>query len=444
MGLDEVRKTFSGTIITPEDAGYDEASTVMIRKGSPAVVFACASPEDVAAALSYAREAKLVVSVRSGGHSNAGLSTNDGGVIIDVSNMHAVEVLDEQAGLVRIGAGAKWVDAAKALSEHGLAITSGDTRSVGVGGLTLGGGIGWMVRKYGLTIDSMHSAEIVTADGEILTVSAESHPDLFWAVRGGGGNFGVVTAFEFTAHHVSDVFFGKIMYALSDAEAQLKAWRDYVRTCSDDLTTAAFITPAMGPEAPSMFIVVACWAGDKATADEVLAPLRKLPGTMVGDTIAQMPYYEVLEGAMVPPNMRIEVNNAFFDELTDEVIGKIAAANRDHGSMFQIRHLGGAMNRVAADATAFGHRDSEVMVLAPVILPASTDEPTIQAALAPWYDIAKDSKGAYVNFFSRNEDRTVEAAYLPETRQRLAKIKATYDPQNIFDQNLNIKPTNKE
>jgi len=440
MTLDEVKKTFSGNIITSADPDYDQARTVLVRKGTPAVVFECATSQDVVLALQYAKAAKLLVSVRSGGHSNTGLSTNDGGIIIDVSLMNAVEVLDTHAGRVRIGAGARWVDAAKALHEHGLAISSGDTRSVGVGGLTLGGGIGWMVRKYGLTIDSLQSVEMVTADGQILTVSAQSHPDLFWAVRGGGGNFGVATSFEYTAHPIDTVFYGNIVYPLTDAKAQLMAWRNYMRTASDDLTASAFLTPATGPEAPAMFIVMVCWAGKEADVEAALAPLRKLPGTPIADTVKQESYYKVLEEAAMPPNMRVEVNNGFFHELTDEVISKIAAAKLDHNMMFQIRYLGGAMNRVAADATAFGHRNSEVMVLSPLILPGDSDEKAIQDALAPWYDIAKDSKGAYVNFFSRNEDRTVQAAYLPDTLKRLKHVKAQYDPDNVFSQNLNIKP----
>jgi len=440
MTLDEVKKTFSGTIVTPNDPDYDQASTILVRKGSPAVVFKCVGPADITLALSYAEAAQLVVSVRSGGHSNAGLSTNDGGVIIDLSLMNTVELLDKQTGRVRIGAGAKWVDAAVELHKHGLAISSGDTRSVGVGGLTLGGGIGWMVRKYGLTIDSLLSVNMVMADGKILEVDAESHPDLFWAVRGGGGNFGVATSFEYTAHKIRDVLFGTIMYPLVDAEAQLKAWRDSMRAASDDLTTSALLAPAMGPGATSMFIVTVCWAGSEADADAALAPLRKLPGTAVADTIAKKPYYEVLEEIAMPPNTHVEVNSGFFKTLTDEVISKATAATCDYNRMFQMRYLGGAMNRVAADATAFGHRDSEVMILAPLILPGDSDEKTIQTALESWYDIAKDSKGAYVNFCSRNEERTVQAAYLPDTLKRLEHIKAKYDPQNVFSQNLNIKP----
>jgi len=438
--LNEIKKAFSGTVITPKDPGYDQASAVLVRKGTPAVIFMCATPQDVTRALSYAEAEKLLVSVRSGGHSNAGLSTNDGGVIIDVSLINGVDVLDEKAGIVRIGAGAHWVDVAKALHTHGLAISSGDTRSVGVGGLILGGGIGWMVRKYGLTIDSLRSAEVVTADGKVLTASADSHPDLFWAVRGGGGNFGVVTSFECTAHHISEVSFGNIVYPLVDAEAQLKAWRDYMRIASKDLTTSTFLTPAMGPDVPSMFVIIACWAGRPEDADAALEPLRKLFGIPVSDTIKQEPYYEILEEATLPPNMHVEVNNGFFSSLTDAVISKIAAAKRDHNRMFQIRYLRGAMNSVTADATAFGNRDSEVMVLAPLIVPADTEEAAIQEALGPWYDLAKDSKGGYVNFFSRNEDRTVHAAYPSKTLARLEQVKARYDPHNVFSQNLNIKP----
>lgn len=424
----------------PGDAGYEQASSVLVRKGSPAIIAMASSPADVALAIAYAREQSLVISVRSGGHSNAGFGTNDGGMIIDVSQMNEVEVVDKATGRVRIGAGAKWGDVAKALDSEGLAISSGDTASVGVSGLTLGAGIGWMVRKHGLAIDSLQSVELVTANGEVITASDSSHPDLFWAVRGGGGNFGVATAFEFTAHPVGQVYFGAIMFAPADIAAWLRGWRDVMRAAPDELTTMAMTIPAksMG-ENPSMNMVLCCWDGDdEDAAKAALAPIRAL-APVVSDAVAKKHYYEVLEEAHMPPGVHVEVNNAFFRDMSNEVVQKIAAACQD-GHIFQLRSIGGAMNRIAADATAFAHRDSEVLAVAPQFFPLDASEEAIQQGLAAWRGIAATSNGAYINFFSRSTEQEVTAAYPPATYKKLVEVKKTYDPQNLFNQNINILP----
>jgi FAD/FMN-containing dehydrogenase len=438
--LTKVRRTFSGDIILPENAAYEQARAVFARKGSPAIIFECKNAEDVTSAIRYAREAKLIISVRSGGHSNAGLSTNDGGVVIDVGPMNHVTLIDENTHRVRVGAGAQWGDIARKLNEYGLVLSSGDTVSVGAGGLSLGGGIGWMVRKYGLAIDNLVQVDIVTAEGEQLIASADSHPDLFWALRGGGGNFGVATAFEFIAHPSGDVSFGTIVYPAQNAPALLTAWRDYMRTAPEDLTTTAMLIPSMAKDMPATFIVTVCWAGDQAAAAAALEPLRKLPGTIMNDSVQVKPYYEALEEAHPPQGFHSEVNNAFFHELSDELIAKITTAFTEHKFIFQIRHLGGVMNRVPVDATAFAHRASEVLVVSPVFSPLNFTEDQIQTALAPWHDIAALSKGAYINFFSRATPKEVAAAYPPATYQRLATIKQRYDPTNVFNQNLNIVP----
>ena len=438
--LEDFKQTFEGDIIVPGDSGYDQASAILVRKGSPAVVAMAKSPADVARAIAYAREHSLVISVRSGGHSNAGLSTNDGGIIIDVSHMNDVTVLDKATGRVRVGAGAKWGDVAKTLDADGLGISSGDTASVGVSGLALGAGVGWMVRKYGLALDNLQSIELVTADGEAITANASSHPDLFWALRGGGGNFGVATSFEFTAHPVGQVYFGPIMFAPTDIAAWLKGWRDIMRTAPEELTTMAMILPqnSMG-ENPAMHIVQCCWDGDdEAAANAALAPIRAL-GQVVNDAVAKKHYYEVLEEAHMPQDIHVEVNNAFFNDFSDDVIQKIVAAY-ENGHLFQIRSVGGAMNRVASDATAFAHRGSEVMVVAPQFFPADATEETIQQGLKTWHDIAATGQGAYINFFSRVTEREVNAAYPPATYKKLAAVKKTYDPGNVFNQNINIKP----
>src|SRR5690242_14121905 len=221
--LEEIKTRIAGEVIAPSSPSYDERRRVFNRTGSPAVIVRAQGSEDIAAAIRFAREHHLALSVRSGGHGLSGQATNDGGLVIDLTLLNTVQVLDQERHLVRIGAGARWGDAAKALAPHGLAISSGDTNQVGVGGLTLGGGIGWMVRTYGLTIDSLVAADIVTADGRALRVSTDEHPDLFWAIRGGGGNFGVVTSFDFQAHPIREIVGGSVIYDPAEAEPVLTA-----------------------------------------------------------------------------------------------------------------------------------------------------------------------------------------------------------------------------
>jgi FAD/FMN-containing dehydrogenase len=440
QALTDLQQTFTGSIILPGDNAYDDARSTFVHTGSPAIIAMAKTSDDVAHALGYAREQGLLVSVRSGGHSNAGLSTNDGGIIIDVSQINTVEVVDRAACRVRIGAGAQWGSIAETLHASGLALSSGDTKTVGASGLLLGGGVGWMVRKYGLAIDSLVRAELVTADGQLVVADASTNPDLFWAIRGGGGNFGVAISFECIAHEVSDVFFGAIKYAADDPASLLKAWRDYMRTAPDELTTIAFMLPAnMMGEHPAMFEVTCCWANDQeAAANAALAPLRKL-GTVLEDTIKKQAYYTVLEEAHPPKGIHIEVNNALFPALSDAVIEKMMTAYKQ-GRMMQIRSLGGAMNRVAPDATAFAHRSSEAMIIMPVFMPADSTDQTVEEMLQPWRQIAQDAAGAYVNFFSRATDRERTAVYPPATYDRLIGVKQHYDPSNVFNQNVNIVP----
>ena len=438
--LEQFKQVFKGNVILPADAAYDEASKVLARKGHPALIAEAQSPEDVALAIAYAREHSLTISVRSGGHSNAGLSTNDGGIIIDVGKLNEIKLLDKTTGRVRLGAGVRWGDAAKVLDADGLGISSGDTASVGVAGLTLGAGMGWMVRKFGLALDHLQSVELVTAEGAIVTASVESNPELFWALRGGGGNFGIATAFEFTAHPAGDVYFGAIMYDTDDVASLLRGWRDTMRTAPEELTTMAVLVPAKAMGAnPQMCLIQCCWDGDDKTAlSAALAPLKAL-GKVTNDTIAKKRYFEVLEEAHPPAGVHIEVNNAFFDDFSDEVIEKIVASYKQ-GHIFQLRSAGGAMNRAAPDATAFAHRNSEMLVVAPQFFPETTPEADIQEGLQAWHDIAALGNGAYINFFSRATEREVAAAYPAATYARLVAVKNEYDPHNIFNQNLNIKP----
>ena len=245
--LETLRRDFGGDIIEPGGAEYESARRSVLASGTPAFVLRPGSVGDVQAGVRFAASAGLLLSVRGGGHSFAGFGTNDGGVVIDLGKLANVEITDSERHLVRIGGGATWGQVAAALAPHGLAISSGDTKSVGVGGLTLTGGIGWKVRKYGLALDSVIAAEVVTAGGQVVPASAAENPELFWAIRGGGGNFGIVTAFEFAAHPTTDVFFGKITFPASQAATVLQGWADYLRAAPEELTSiAAFANPFAG------------------------------------------------------------------------------------------------------------------------------------------------------------------------------------------------------
>lgn len=432
----DLEKDFSGEIIKPGDAEYASASMVMVRKGTPALILRPRTSSDVATAVRYGVEQKLTISVRSGGHSNAGFGTNNGGLVIDLEHLNEVHLIDEAQHLVRIGTGAKWVDVAKGLEEHGLALSSGDTTTVGVGGLILGAGIGWMVRKYGLTIDSMVSAEVVTADGRILQTSADENSDLFWGIRGGGGNFGVVTSVVCKTYPTSKVFAGKIVFTLDNLATVMKGWRDHMRIAPGELNTTFLIMPSFGGN-PASAIILCCFVGDDHDAAmAAIDPLTKL-GTVVRSDIAEKDYADVLEEAHPPQGVKIFVNNAFVNNLSDELIDVIS---HQSNVILQIRSLGGALRNVATDATAFAHREAEVLIVAPTFVPLAASEQDIEKALRPWHAIEPFSNGGYINFFSDATEKAVAASYPTATYERLVALKRQYDPHNIFDQNVNIKP----
>lgn len=439
LPIDTLRAHFSGDILTPGSADYDHAATVLVRKGAPALIVRPKSAADIAAAIQFATQNSLMLSIKSGGHSMAGHSTNDGGMVIDLMHLNEVEVLDKAKHLVRIGAGGVWGDVAKKLQKHHLAISSGDTTTVGVGGLTLGAGVGWMVRKYGLAIDNLAAAEVVTANGRVLRASKDENSDLFWAIRGGGGNFGIVTHFEFYAHPVGQVYAGNITYNQDNLAAKLKAWRDYMRVAPEELTTMFVTLPSFGPDMPASVIIMCCYAGDnEAQAMKVLDPLLHL-GDVLDNDIAKKDYADVLEEANQPPGVKVVVNNAFIREFTDEIIDLLA---KQTGQILQIRSVGGAMNRVKPDATAFPHRDNEVLIISPVFLDPNATQDQTDAALAPWRETAKHASGVYISFFSQSTAKELADAYPGETFERLVKIKQKYDPNNVFNQNYNIKPKN--
>ncbi len=441
--VETLRREFGGDIIEPGDAEYAAASGSILASGSPAYVVRPGSVVDVQAAVRFAADTGLELSVRGGGHAFAGFGTNDDGVVIDLGRLATVEVIDKDRHLARIGGGATWGQVTAALAPHSLAISSGDTRSVGVGGLTLSGGLGWKVRKYGLALDSVVAAEVVTADGDVVRTDAEENPELFWAIRGGGGNFGIVTAFEFAAHLTTDVFHGKIAFPAAEAADVLQGWADYLRTAPEELTSIVnFANPFLGgPNAP-VEVVVAFDSDDADRAAEALDPIRRL-GTVIADDVVLKPYADVLEdGAVPPPGIQLVTRSAFADkESVPDVLRILAEVGAsEHPPVISVRSVGGAVSRVPDDATAYAHRQAELMFATTTIGPAPVIEAGRPALEAIWARLAPHANGAYANFLASATEDDVAAVYPAETYQRLAAVKREYDPGNLFARNHNVRP----
>lgn len=432
-------------VLRPGDEGYDDAARAFFADGRPALVARPRTPEEVAAALAHAVAQGLAVSVRSGGHSPIGASTNVGGLVLDLAHLAAVEVLDPDRRLVRVGAGAQWGAVSAALDPLGWALTAGDSTTVGVGGLTLGGGIGWLVRRHGLAIDNLVAARMVSADGRLVTASAEENPELFWALRGGGGNFGVVVDLDFVAQPVATVHFGSVTYELDDPAAILTRWRDAMRGAPDELSsTLAFLPPMGGPAAA---VVLLCYAGEPTTpstvVDAAIEPLFEL-GTERTATIRETRYAAILEQPVHPPGLRMVARNTLVDTVDDDVVAAIAGLVAAPGPRaVSLRSLGGAVARVPADATAFAHRAAEAMVFCGWMLPATAGDADVEAALLPWHPVAALGSGTYVNFQGSATEADLAAAYPPATYARLAAVKREWDPHNVFCRTHNVRPSRR-
>jgi len=441
--LEILRRDFGGDIIEPGGAEYEAASRSVIATGSPACVLRPATVGDVQAAVRYAADTDLALSVRGGGHAFPGFSTNDGGIVIDLGKLATVELTDKERHLVRIGGGATWGQVSAALAPHGLAISSGDTKGVGVGGLTLTGGIGWKVRKHGLALDNVIAAEVVTADAEVVRASADENPELFWALRGGGGNFGIVTAFEFKAHPTTDVFHGRIAFPASELAAVLQGWADYVRTAPDELTSIAdFANPFTGgPESPITIQLV--FDGDDAeAAARAIDPIRRL-GTVISDDVTLKPVAETLvDGMTPPPGIQVVTRSAFVDkESVRDVLQILAEVGTSAGSpVISVRSVAGAVSRVADDATAYAHRQAELMFVTTSLGPQPVVEAARPALAAIWDRLAPHVNGAYANFLATATEADVASVYPAETYSRLAAVKRQYDPGNLFARNHNVRP----
>lgn len=429
--------------LVPGAAGYDESATTYMRTGSPRLVVRPRQPRDVGAAVTHAVAEGLALSVRSGGHSAQAWGTNDGGLVIDLRHFDGVEVLDAETGVVRIGGGAQWGDVATRLAEHGLAITSGDTKSVGVGGLTTGGGIGWMVRSHGLTVDNVVGAEVVTADGRVLRVSETEHPDLFWAVRGGGGNFGVVTSFDILAQRTTTVWAGVIAYAVDDVPTLLKGWAQAHRDAPEELNSTLVLMPGLGePMPPAGAMGLVLYAGsDKEAADAAFAPLLAL-GTVAFSEITEKPYADVLEEPHPPPGLRNLASNTFVRSLDDDVIDAVSRwySGGTASRLAFVRALGGAVGRVAPEATAVAHRDVEALVVGAVFAPGDATDEELRERLAPFAELHGLGVGSYAGFLGTTDPGDVGRVYPSQTLARLREVKRSYDPDNVFRNNLNVVP----
>ena len=434
--LSDLSERVPGRAHGPGATEYDAGRTVFAGVGEPEAVVRPRTADEVAVAVGLAAAAGLPIAVRSGGH---GLMPVDDGLVVDLAEFTAVEIGPD--GLVTVGGGARWGDVAAALAPHGLAISSGDTREVGVGGLALGGGIGWLVRGHGLTIDALREVELVTAAGEVLRVNADEHPDVFWALRGGGGNFGVATRFVFQASPADGIVGGHVLFDQSDVLAVLRAWRDIMRAGPDELNSTLMVMPPFAPEMPAGPQLAVALQGSEQRLRELLEPLLSLP-SVTEVSLAPVAYGDLLEDAPPgrPPFLFIG-GNGFVPDLSDEALDAIAAAyDRDVPTMILLRALGGAFSRVAPDATAIAHRDAEALLIVNGVLPPDTAPERVAAAKEGSDAALAFTTGTYGNFSVERGEEVIESMYPPATLERLRRVKAELDPDNLFRQNHNITP----
>ncbi|HEX3303921.1 MAG TPA: FAD-binding oxidoreductase [Thermomicrobiales bacterium] len=450
--LDELRSKLVGQLLTADSIEYEQARRTQNLKSNrfPKAIVRAASEYDVSLAVAFAREQGLPLAVRSGGHSLALYSVVDDALVIDLSGMKRVRI-DPDERIAYVQPGATSGDLAVPAGEHGLALSTGDARSVGMGGLTTGGGIGFMVRKYGLAIDNLLAARVVLADGSIVTTSATERPDLFWAIRGGGGNFGIITEFTYRLAPVGQIYGGALI--LPATKEVIRGYLDYAKSAPEDLTT---ITNMMfAPPAPFIpedkvgslvLIILPVWTGSMEDGEKVMAPLRAL-AEPVADLVGPMPYpaiYTFTDFATEPHGAALR--SMFSDDLSDDAIDAILDAMATASSPFalvQLRPLGGALSKVEKYATAFAHRDKDLMLAIINIWldPAEDSAPHAAWTEALWAKVRGEGEGAYVNFLEEEGEARIRDAYPPATYEKLAKIKAYYDPENVFRFNQNIKPS---
>jgi FAD/FMN-containing dehydrogenase len=440
-----LRQTIRGELVVPDDPGYDRARRVwngMVDK-KPAAVIYCAGPDDVIAAVNFARTRNLVVAVRAGGHNVAGSSVCDAGVVIDVSRMKRIEI-DPVRRVARAQAGLNLGEFDAATQSYGLATTMGVNADTGIAGLTLGGGFGKLGRKHGLSCDNLITAEIVTADGRLLRASATENPDLFWAIRGGGGNFGIVTTFEYRLHPVGPVLLaGSVLHAYDQARDAMRFYREFSNTAPDELSLDAALVTA--PSGERFFNMSACYAGPLDEGERVARPLRDY-GAPVEDRIGPIPYLQLQSAgdSNFPRGRRYYWKAQFMREISDRAIDTLLAAyeTSPSGSLLVLQQVGGAIARVPIAETPYANRDA-LYDCFPISIwddPAD-DEAHIRWARDLWDAMRPFSTGGvYANNLGEEGADRVQAAY-GENYPRLVAVKNKYDPNNFFSLNQNIRPT---
>jgi FAD/FMN-containing dehydrogenase len=446
LSISKLRKNFKH-VITPKDADYEKARTIVAGdiNRRPAVIIKVTNANEVAGVISLAKETGLELAIRSGGHSV--YAVTEGGIVLDLSLMKNIEI-DTNTKTTWAESGLTASEYTTATLEHSLATGFGDTGSVGIGGITLGGGVGYLVRKHGLTIDNLLAAEIVTADGNILQIDENNHADLFWAIRGGGGNFGVVTKFKFQLQDLTQAYGGMLLLpATSDTIASFLREAD---SAPEALSTIANVMPAppmpfLAEEHHGKIIILAmmCYAGDANEGEKVIEPFRKI-ATPLADMLHPMSYAE-----MFPPDDSeyhpIAAGRTMFLDYVDESVAETILSHLSKAtgmmSVTQLRVLGGAVARVLQDATAYAHRKSKIMANLAVLYQDINEKPQHEA----WVDefqnaITQSDKDAYVNFINTVGEDELNAAYPSVTLEKLRQVKAKYDPENLFRMNQNISP----
>jgi FAD/FMN-containing dehydrogenase len=452
--IEQLKRGFEGEILLPTDGAYDSARQIwnaMIQK-RPAIIARCAATSDVVRAVNFARDNRLLLAVRGGGHNIAGSAMCDDGLVIDLSQMKAAQV-DPAARRVTIEGGAALGDLDAATQAHGLATPVGINSTTGIGGLTLGGGFGWLSRKYGLTVDNLESAEVVTAAGDVVRASATEHPDLFWALRGGGGNFGVVTRFEFRLHPVGpDVLSGLIVYPISEAKSVLEQYREFIARAPEELNVWTVLRAA--PPLPflpetvhgqEMIALALIYAGDPKQGEPLIAPLRTF-GTPLGEHVGVQPYvawqqtFDPLLTAGARNYWKSHNFTTLKDGLFDVVVEYVGKLPSPQCEIF-FGAIDGATMRPAADSMAYAQRDAKFVMN----FHGRWEDPVDDERCVRWArDFFKDtapfaSGGVYVNFMTADETDRVHSAYGPNY-DRLVQVKRKYDPDNLFRTNQNIAP----
>lgn len=444
--LESFRKSLRGMLYGPDDLGYEATRQVwngMVDK-RPALIVACAGVADVIHAVNFAREQQLLVAVRGGAHSVAGHSVCDGGILIDLSPMKSVRV-DPVRRTARAEAGVKWRDFDIETQAFGLATTGGTNSDTGIAGLTLGGGLGWLAGEYGLACDNLLAADVVTADGRYLVASANENPDLFWGLRGGSGNFGIVTSFEYRLHTVGPVLAGMVLHPFAKAKEVLTFYSDFSRTLPDKANTIAALLTS--PDGAPVIAIAVCYNGPLEEGERVLQPLRTF-GPPLADLIGPMPYLalQTMLDASFPRGRLYYWKGQFSKQIGEEAIDTVIeyfAAVPSPSTIVAFQQMGNAANRVAVDATAFSHRDA----LYDFALLSGWDDPAQSEKNIRWtrdfFAAMQPSlhTGVYVNALGEDSAQTIRSAYRPQSYERLTALKNKYDPTNLFRLNPNITPT---